>query len=52
MGLGHFGPLENYNPMLAYVHSSTALMLFSVALSERLGKDGVVAITAAPGGMM
>jgi NAD(P)-dependent dehydrogenase (short-subunit alcohol dehydrogenase family) len=52
MGLGHFGTLENYNPMLAYVHASTALMLFSLALSERLGKDGVVAITAAPGGKL
>ncbi|RFU25919.1 hypothetical protein B7463_g10415, partial [Scytalidium lignicola] len=38
-----------YSPMLAYLHSNTASMLFSVGLAKRFQEKGVVGISTAPG---
>lgn len=43
---------DQYNPMLAYLHSNAACMLYSVGLSDGLLGRHVVAISAAPGGML
>lgn len=50
LGLGSLGNSGEYNGMLAYLHSDSASMLFSVGLRERFGSKGVTAISAAPGG--
>lgn len=49
LGIGELASLGSYNPMLAYLHSNTASMLFTAGLNRRLGRNAV-AISAAPGG--
>lgn len=49
LGIGELASPGSYSPMLAYLHSNTASVLFTTGLNKRLGKEAV-AISAAPGG--
>ncbi|KAJ5620785.1 hypothetical protein N7510_004769 [Penicillium lagena] len=49
LGIGELTSPVSYNPMLAYLHSNTATMLFTLGLNKRLQGTGVIAISTVPG---
>lgn len=50
MGMSELLSGEHYNPMLAYLHSTTARMVFSVGITNKFQDKGIIGISAAPGG--
>jgi NAD(P)-dependent dehydrogenase (short-subunit alcohol dehydrogenase family) len=55
MGMSELSDVNHhgkYVPLLAYAHSSTAVMLFTTELAESLRRKGVFSFSAAPGGML
>ncbi|KAH8817413.1 hypothetical protein F5884DRAFT_249903 [Xylogone sp. PMI_703] len=49
LGVGSLTRAGEYSPMLAYLHTSTAIMLFSVGLKMRFHDKKITGISAAPG---
>lgn len=50
LGIGELASPDSYNPMLAYLHSNAATMLFTSGYNKHFENTGAIAISAAPGG--
>lgn len=50
MGFADLDPQSGYVPMLAYAQANVANMLFAKRISDLYGNEGVISLSAAPGG--